>query len=57
MKILILNGPNLNLIGRREPEIYGKTSMEDINQELIEFAKSIDKNVEFEFILTLSFFG
>jgi len=29
MKVLIVNGPNLNLLGTREPEIYGTTSMED----------------------------
>ena len=29
MKIIIINGPNLNLLGRREPEVYGKTTFEE----------------------------
>ncbi|MFC6267039.1 type II 3-dehydroquinate dehydratase [Frigoriflavimonas asaccharolytica] len=34
MKILIVNGPNLNLLGTREPEIYGNTSMEECLEDL-----------------------
>jgi 3-dehydroquinate dehydratase II len=32
--VLVLHGPNLNLLGRREPEIYGRMSLEDINQQI-----------------------
>ncbi len=33
-KVLIIHGPNLNMLGKREPDIYGKTTLEDINNEL-----------------------
>jgi len=39
MKILVLHGPNLNLLGRREPHIYGTTTLADINQKLEAVAK------------------
>ncbi|MDE5885580.1 MAG: type II 3-dehydroquinate dehydratase [Oscillospiraceae bacterium] len=39
-KILIVHGPNLNLLGEREPGIYGDTSFETLNQHLIAYAES-----------------
>jgi len=38
-KILVLHGPNLNLLGEREPGIYGPTSLEELNQRLLMDAK------------------
>src|SRR3954465_13074833 len=41
MKILILHGPNLTLFGRREPHIYGTTTLAEINQMLEKLAKEL----------------
>ena len=39
MKILIIHGPNLNLLGKREPEVYGRVSMKNIDEALKKLAK------------------
>ena len=38
-KILVIHGPNLNLLGQREKDIYGQATLEDINQQLQQLAK------------------
>jgi len=38
--ILVIQGPNLNLLGTREPEVYGKTTLEDIHKKLESLAKT-----------------
>jgi 3-dehydroquinate dehydratase-2 len=45
MKILILHGPNLNLLGKREPSIYGDLSMEQINEMLQDLAVELGVEV------------
>ncbi len=47
MKILIVNGPNLNLLGTREPEVYGTLTLEKINAELEILAKELGVELEF----------
>jgi 3-dehydroquinate dehydratase-2 len=45
MKILILHGPNLNLLGTREPEVYGSLTLEDINNRLIALGNELSAEV------------
>ena len=45
-KILIIHGPNLNLLGKREADIYGKTDLDQINQLLSNKAKELGISVE-----------
>ena len=47
MKILIVNGPNLNLLGEREPEVYGYDSLADINKWIAEQTLSQSQTLHF----------
>ena len=49
MKILIINGPNLNFLGKREPDIYGSNTLEDINAVLEKEAAILSKDLQLDF--------
>ena len=46
MKILVLHGPNLNLLGTREPEVYGSMTLDDINNKVIELGKDLGVEIK-----------
>jgi 3-dehydroquinate dehydratase-2 len=45
-RVLVLHGPNLNLLGKREPEIYGRDTLKDVNGALEKLARSLGVDVE-----------
>lgn len=45
IKVLVLHGPNLNLTGFRQPDVYGKTSLEEINERIQKHAKEVRAEV------------
>ncbi|MFC5540264.1 MAG: type II 3-dehydroquinate dehydratase [Bacilli bacterium] len=48
MKLLVLNGPNLNRLGKREPEIYGTETLDDVKERCVKLAKEFDAEIEFK---------
>ena len=46
MRILVLHGPNLNQLGQREPEVYGRTTLSEIQATLSELGESLGASVE-----------
>jgi len=46
MKLLLINGPNLNMLGTREPEKYGSVTLDEIEAKLKEYAKSLSCELE-----------
>ncbi len=45
-KIMVIHGPNLNMVGIREPGIYGKTGIDQINDEILAYAKGLGMSCE-----------
>ena len=45
-EVLVIHGPNLNMLGKREPDLYGKATLADINESLSERGKSLNIAVE-----------
>lgn len=47
MKLLVLNGPNLNRLGKREPAIYGSETLDDVKGNCEKLASSLDATIDF----------
>jgi 3-dehydroquinate dehydratase II len=47
MKVLFLNGPNLNLLGHREPDVYGRTTLADVEARVRGRAETLGANIDF----------
>ncbi len=47
MKVLVLHGPNLNLLGQREPEVYGQITLDQINEEIEGLGSQLGLDVDF----------
>lgn len=45
-KILVIHGPNLNMLGTREPEVYGSRTLAEINRQIVELAARLDMRAE-----------
>jgi 3-dehydroquinate dehydratase-2 len=46
LNVLVIHGPNLNMLGKREPEIYGKTTLDEINSDLKNLGKKLGISIE-----------
>lgn len=46
-KVLVINGPNLNMLGKRETDVYGSETLEDINEKIAKEATNYGHNVDF----------
>ncbi|NLP85169.1 3-dehydroquinate dehydratase [Microbacterium sp. CFH 90308] len=46
-KLFVLNGPNLNMLGQREPELYGSATLDDVRQECVRVADELDFDLFF----------
>ena len=46
MRVAVVHGPNLNLLGRREPEVYGRTTLAEVDERLADLARDLDVELE-----------